>query len=121
MADFPAHVSILSYNEQPQLTVRRTPFEGGYNQQAKRFSNLWMDAQVSVLFTKDQYETYLTWYRDSISNGSASFNFPDFKETGSPIGTISARIVNGQFQSNPLRDYYIGHWVVNFTIEYLRS
>ena len=118
MSSFPSYQSILSFNEQPQQAVRRTPFESGYQQQSKRYYNLFMSANVQVLMTDTQYEAFLTWYRDDIANGSGSFSFVNHKNNGSPQGTITARIIDGAFQSNPIRNYHLGLWIVDFTLEY---
>lgn len=116
MADFPTYTKILNYSETNQKTVRRTPYQAGYFQQTKRFSNLWMNANVEVLFTNAQYETFLSWYKNDITNGSDSFTFDKYM-SGSPSG-VQARIVNGQFSVAPLRHHQIDYLVVSLMLEY---
>jgi len=123
VATFPAHQGIQQYNETPQEAVRRTPFESGYQQQAKRFYNQWINADVEVRFSAAEYEAFLTWVRDDIANGSASFTFPNHKQAvgGSPEETINARMIGGQFQAAPIRQYAHNYWLVTFTLEYKAS
>lgn len=113
---FPSHQSILTYTEAPQQTVRRTPFEDGEQKQTKRFYNLYFNIQCQVLMSESEYDTFLYWYRDNISNGADYFLFPKHKTSGSP-NYIEARLINGTFNSNPIRQYTTSYWIIDLNLE----
>lgn len=120
MATFPSHQSILTYTEAPQTTIRRTPFEDGEAKQTKRFYNLWFQVTAQVLMSANEYDNFLTWFKDDINNGADYFNFPNHKsESGSPT-YIEMRLIEGQFNANPIRQYNLSYWIVDLRLEYKR-
>jgi len=108
---------IMSWTEKPQEKVYRTKFDGPIKAQRQRYYNTWMTANVTFLMTKTQYDSFLTWYQ---TNNSSFFDITDHRNTtaGSPQGTLSVRIVSGEFDARPVAQHNTDHWVLSTQLEY---
>lgn len=115
MSSFPSYTKILNWGESyDQNAVLRTPMAGGLAKQAKRFTKVMKQYDMTVLMSDTEYTAFLTWWYTTINNG---VDFSDIADprTGS---TISARIVSGQFKMQPFtvrQNYY----TITFTMETL--
>lgn len=114
MANFPTYGKLLAagYAEQRQPVVVRTDMEVGPPKQRRTASRALVQRSVTYLFTRAEYASFLTWFKDTISHGTDWFNWSD-PRTGS---TISARIVGGKL-GEALPQSGMSYWRLTFSIE----
>jgi len=115
MATLPSYVKILfdGYQQNRESALLRTEMETGPPRQA-RVKSLVMTTRTAKLYlaTRADYLSFLTWYRDDISEGALFFNMSD------PVSnsTISARFVDGGFDSKPM-SAKMDCWEIDVRIE----
>lgn len=72
------------FQDTPQDAVLRSEFDG-YTKQRNRFTAVLHNVSESYLLTKQQYQTFKQFYRDTLQNGAVEFIKPD------PIDDINRR------------------------------
>lgn len=118
MATFPSYAKLLveGFEEIPGDVLIRTAMEDGPPKQAKiRYREMISRPVNYRLVSKTDYNSFMTWYRTTINNGSDWFTWTD------PVSGSSknARIIKGSFKScRPLIGRNLnGAWTVSFTLE----
>ena len=115
MATLPSYVRILfdGYQQSRESALIRTEMESGPPRQAK-IKSLVLTTRTAKLYlsSKADYLSFLTWYREDISEGALFFNMTD-PVTGS---TIQARFVDGGFVSRPMTAA-MDFWEIEVNIE----
>jgi len=102
-----------NYKRMPRGTIVRTNMESGPPKQLTIASQAWIESQVTYIFTKTEYQTFLTFYSSTLSNGNYWFNWTDpFDST-----TKLARIVNGTITDASPTNPQASYWTVKFTLE----
>lgn len=110
MATFPSYYKITEFNVSSQDQVRRTPTEDGEAKQALRYYNMPINAEVEIIFTAAQWDTFQTWMK---TNRHDYFTFTNWLNDTS----YSMRIVGGEFSATPLNKQ-MTHILVSMVMEY---
>ena len=115
MAAFPTYAQILldGYAVQQASALKRTEMDAGPPKQRLDRSRQMVERQITVrLRSRDDYTTFMSWFRDTIHRGADWFDWPD-PET---LATVQARIKNGELQRKPMNTA-LTLWHVSFTLE----
>lgn len=95
--------------------VLRTDMDSGPAKARRRFTSTTKNMKGTIIMTRSQFQTWETWFQDTIFHGSLSFTMTD------PVhgGSMTVRIV-GSKGSKPYSWSQNGVWVsLNLTIEKL--
>lgn len=115
MATFPSYAKILfrDYNKKRESSLLRSDMESGPPKQARYKYNVMEVHSVRIyLSSKANFQSFESWYKNDISDGSGWFNFTD-PITGS---TIQARFRDGGYTASPmLAD--LSKWEIGAQIE----
>jgi len=79
-ASLPQSPNRESYDDTPRDSVLRSDFDG-YTKQRNRFTAVIHDVTERYTISKEQFETFKTFYFTTLKNGALEFDKPDF-ETG---------------------------------------
>ena len=111
MAALPSYARLLfsGYKEQRESAIMRTEMESGPPKQIKVRSRVMVTRPVSImLMSLSDYQSFITWFSDTINEGADWFDFTD------PVtNTVkSGRFVNGGLDAAP-SDPRLENWVIN--------
>ena len=114
MATFPTYAKLLAdgYAEQRESALLRTEMESGPPKQAKFKSRVMVVRPVTVLLqSRSDYLSFVTWFSETINEGSAWFDFTD------PVThTVKqGRIVGGGLEATPQAGLTL--WTIPLKIE----
>jgi hypothetical protein len=112
---FPSYPKLLlnGYGVVQAAAVKRTDMDSGPPKQRLDRSRQMVDRTVSYeLRTRDDYNAFMAWFRDSIHRGADWFEWPD-PET---LTTRLARIKGGVLNRQPVNSA-LTIWRVSFTVE----
>lgn len=115
MATFPTYGTLLArgYKEQRQPGMLRSEMEGGVPKQRPRQSQWLVQRPVTYRFTAAEYETFITWVRDTINLGADWFTWTDPRTSTSK----TARIVSGDISDAAPVNAVAAKWDVRFILE----
>ena len=110
MATFPSYAKILldGFGEQRESALLRTEMESGPQKQVKIKSRVMVTRPVQIILpSKADYNSFITWYRDTINEGANWFDWLD------PVSssTKSVRFNGSGIDASPLA-LLNGHWVI---------
>lgn len=116
MPTLPSYAKIMAagYAEQPQPTVLRTEMESGPPKQARVVSRGMVVRPVQLrIDTLANYLAWRTWVKDTLQGGALWFDYTD------PLTatTLSARLINGQYEAAPGNGASLTLWVVKCSFE----
>lgn len=116
--DFPTFTKDLSGNNQysPTTIINRTQMDMGPPKQSPNQAYSFPQVQKQLLFTVAQWRAFLTWYKDP-TQGNYGAVFFDWTDVLVSDSTIQARIVNGDYQTNPI-NATTTHVIMKTTFEY---
>lgn len=118
MADFPSigRMVLEGYGEEVTPPVARTEMENGSVKQAQIAAGSLVQVPVTYEFTRAEYATWRTFWRDTLRRGTDWFSWVDPRDGE----TRDARIVGGAWQSDAWTraDGAPLEWRVRFTLEY---
>lgn len=83
------------YGERPESAVLRTDMETGPPKQAMLRSRVMVKRNITMLYTKSEYQSFLTWFRDTTARGANFFFWTDPRDGVSKL----ARIINGEYEA----------------------
>lgn len=115
MATLPAYVQILidGYAQKRESALLRTEMEYGPPKQAKVKSRVMVTRSVKMyVASKVNFQSFETWYRDDINEGSSWFDMTD-PVSGS---TVNARFVGGGYTATPM-SAKMEDWQISAEIE----
>lgn len=113
---FPSFTKVLGWSEEMQKSVVKTPMEGGIHKQRNRyFGRTFLIQKVALLMSQAEYIAFRTWWSDDAKHGALFFTITD-PNVG---GTVTARMVEGQFTASHLNPRRQNFWVVEFNMEQL--
>lgn len=115
MAAFPNYAQILfnGYSKKRESALLRSEMDSGPPKQARVKYNVMETHNVSIyLSTKSDFQSFETWYSDTIGEGSAWFDFVD-PVSGS---TVQARFKDGGYTAKPMAAN-MEQWEVSANIE----
>lgn len=115
MATLPSYVKILyqDYSQRRESALLRTEMESGPPKQAKVRSRVMLTRAAKLyLSSKADFQSFETWYKDDLDEGSLWFNMTD-PVSGS---TVEARFVGGGYTATPM-SAAMELWQVEVNIE----
>jgi hypothetical protein len=118
MTTFPTYTKFLTGSSQyaPMTIINRTEMDMGPAKQSPKQAYAMPQQQYQIIFSVAQWHAFLAWYKDPTQGnfGASWFTWNDAVVSSS---SFQARIVNGDYQANPLTDSTT-HVLVKFTFEF---
>ena len=109
-SELPQQPLIDGFNEEPSSIKIRTEMDAAIAKQRPRFSTSAESRTFKMLMTNAQYQTFKTFYKDTLRSGSLEFNM---QKPGIPGENIVVRFNERSYSPSPIGI----HWMVQLNLE----
>lgn len=97
-ATLPRYCDFNSYRETPVASVVRSQMDSGIAKTRRRFTALITLHDWSVVLSAAEVDTFVTFFRSGLANGSLSFDGFVHPRTGA---AVTARVMNATYTLQP--------------------